>query len=173
LTPAARVSSPVGSPATPARFTFRKAERLCSQKLLDGLFRHGTAFNTYPLRFVVWRTAAGTPVSGELGFVPRPGFSPQVVLSVSKRFFKRAHDRNRIKRLLREAWRHHKLSLENEQPSTTDSVPSAAAGSLLLLGVLYIGREKPESLAFLSRRLQKGLARIRAELLASSIPSRS
>lgn len=158
--------SDAGASAAPIRFTFRKAERLCSRRLLDGLFRHGTAFNTYPLRFVVWRTGAGTAVSGEdrPRAVARSCEPVQVVLSVSKRHFKRAHDRNYIKRLLREAWRQHKHLLG---PQPVEAQPTAdVPGPLgpLLVAVLYIGKERPDSLDKLSRRLRKGLDRLRAEL---------
>ncbi len=172
------MSNPVQRPsaAAPARFTFRKAERLCSRRLLDGLFKSGNAFNVYPLRFVVWRPEAGTPVSGgstaENPSVPRrPRAVPpvQVVLSVSKRHFKRAHDRNRIKRQLREAWRQHKPWLL-EQPRISSAAPSGTGGPLLI-AVLYIGREKPESFVYLSRRLRKGLERLLAELPAHALPS--
>lgn len=147
-----------GTPLAPARrFTFRKTERLCSRRLLDGLFRHGTAFNAYPLRFVCWQTEAGTVVSGH----PTP--SVQVVLSVSKRYFKRAHDRNRIKRLLREAWRHHKPDFGAAQLPAANPRPLGP----LLLAVLYIGKEKPASLDLLTRRLRKGIDRLRAELPAA------
>ena len=184
------------SAATPARFTFRKAERLCSRRLLDGLFKHGIAFNTYPLRFVVWRTGAGTVVSGKakpLDSTPEVAEAAdevrndessnskletrnlklQVVLGVSKRHFKRAHDRNRIKRLLREAWRHEKSELTTKLTDATMQFSPAEVRPLdpLLIGVLYIGKEKPESLAYLTRRLRKGLDRLRAELPSAPPPS--
>lgn len=168
------------SGAVPRRYTFRKAERLCARRLIEPLFQSGRAFNTYPLRFVYGQIAAGTGVSDNtIGPVPKSaGAGPpepapagaaaqppapgvvQVLLNVSKRQFKRAHDRNRIKRQLREAWRHEKARL---QP--------APAGTSLLVAVLYIGREKPESLAFLARRLRKGLDRLLAELPPPEPPS--
>lgn len=148
--------APSGAPV-PVRYTFRKAERLCARRLIDPLFQTGKSFNVYPLRFVYGHFAAGTPISG-------PSTEPlQVLLSVSKRHFKRAHDRNRIKRQLREAWRHHKHRLVQPLPS----------GGPLLVALLYIGREKPESLDYLSRRLQKGIERLRGELPANAAPSAS
>ena len=189
------VSSPLGRSANnPARFTFRKAERLCSRRLLDGLFKHGVAFNAYPLRFVMWRTGAGTPVStpGSTTSAPAPPLpgagsvgsaGVKVVLSVSKRFFKRAHDRNRIKRQLREVWRHEKHVLEvGAAPAAADSgagITRAGPATVtdapgpLLLGVLYIGREMPASVSYLTHRLRKGLNRLRTELPGPAAPSRS
>ena len=79
--------------------TFSKKERVASRKLMDTLFRPGNSKSmvAYPLR-VVYRCqgrAEGDP-------------PVQVLLSVSKRHFKRAVDRNRVKRQLREAYRHSK-----------------------------------------------------------------
>ncbi len=79
------------------RFTFPKSERLCSQKLIDKLFGSGnTSCSAYPVRMVFTTVdeGAAAPV--------------QVLMSVSKRHFKRAVKRNRVKRQLREAFRRHK-----------------------------------------------------------------
>lgn len=78
-----------------SRHTFSKAERLTSRKLISEVFaREGTsqAFH-YPL-LASWRVEA------------LPGDNPvQVLFSVPKRKWKKAHDRNRIRRQMREAWR--------------------------------------------------------------------
>jgi len=80
-------------------FTFRKEEKLCSQKIIGEIFLSGTSFLCYPLK-VVWKY--------ELLLTPYPA---QVVFSVPKRLFKRAHDRNLLKRQLREVYRHQKQDL--------------------------------------------------------------
>jgi len=74
-------------------FTFRKEEKLCSEKIISDIFLSGTSFLCYPLK-VVWKI--------ETLFSPFPA---QVVFAVPKRLFKRAHDRNLLKRRMREAYR--------------------------------------------------------------------
>ncbi len=71
--------------------TFPKSERLCSRKAIETLFAGGNrAFSAFPLR-VVFRPITEGPT--------------QILVSVSKRHFKHAVDRNRTKRQIREAWR--------------------------------------------------------------------
>jgi ribonuclease P protein component len=79
--------------------TFRKNERLCSRKIIDQLFQTGRSFKVYP--FVVnWNEPA----------VKRP--SPlQVMMAVSSRTIRSAPERNRIRRLMREAFRKNKEGL--------------------------------------------------------------
>ncbi|HSI89549.1 MAG TPA: ribonuclease P protein component [Adhaeribacter sp.] len=115
---------------------FPKAERLCSKKLIAQLFAGGSAFNLYPLRFVVLK--AETP-SEEF---------PQVLISVSKKYFKRAVDRNRLKRQMREAYRLNKYKI------------MSGNGQLVsVLGIIYIGKEKvPYNL--IEKKLNLGLERL-------------
>jgi ribonuclease P protein component len=81
------------------RETFDKSERLCSNKLLTGLFESGNIFYT-PLFKVVWGKST-VPL-------PRPA---QVAFSVSKKGFRLAVTRNLIKRRMREAYRKNKKIL--------------------------------------------------------------
>lgn len=83
------------------RHTFGKAERLSSRSIIGEIYASkGTARQVqYPLMFVYIRR-------------PLPSrFPAQVLVSVPKKKFRKAHDRQRIKRLIREAWRHHKQDL--------------------------------------------------------------
>ena len=74
-------------------FSFDRTERLKSRKIIASLFKGGKSFVAYPLR-VVW-----TPSNaGEQG-------SATVCISVSKRLYKTAVQRNRLKRQIREAYR--------------------------------------------------------------------
>jgi ribonuclease P protein component len=75
------------------RFGLSKKERLKSRKQIDGLFATGKSFAQFPIR-----------VSYQ--FIPAANESLlQIGVTASKRHFKKAVDRNRIKRLLREAYR--------------------------------------------------------------------
>jgi ribonuclease P protein component len=73
--------------------TLGKEERLKSRKLIGKLFEEGDSLKKFPIRLVYLQAehASRYPV--------------QTSFSVPKRNFKKAADRNRIKRLLREAYR--------------------------------------------------------------------
>lgn len=84
------------------RFTFGKQEKLKSRKLIEKLFAEGNSVKKFPIRLVYLQTSHTS------------NFPVQASFSVPKRNFKRAVDRNRIKRLLREAYRHEKNGLYDE-----------------------------------------------------------
>lgn len=88
---------------TKHKFTFKKKEHLCKQKQITELFVHKTgAITLYPLR-IIFRYYHSTLNND----VPT-----QVLLSVSKKHFKHAVDRNKIKRQLREGYRKQKEILQ-------------------------------------------------------------
>ena len=103
--------------------TFTKEERLCSKRKIDSLFHGGSSFIVYPFRVVY--------LVGQSVESPYP---VQVILSVSKRRFKRAHDRNRIKRLMREVYRLQKNEL------LYDDVNKLCLN--LVLAIQYVGKEE-------------------------------
>ena len=81
------------------RSTFKKRERMVSLKLIESLFGGGCSFSVaaFPLRAVYMLSERQT------------GDSPvQLLISVPKKRFKHAVDRNRVKRQIREAFRQHK-----------------------------------------------------------------
>ena len=83
------------------KFSFGKEERLKSRKLIGELYTRGNAVKAYPLRMVF------------LQIDHHSNFPAKAAVSVPKRNFKKAVDRNRIKRLLREAYRHEKHIVYN------------------------------------------------------------
>lgn len=82
-------------------FTLSKHEKLKSTEAIDNLFVGGQSFVEYPIR-VVYKVIEECDGN-------------KVAFSCSKRNFKHAVDRNRIKRLMREAYRlnKHKLQQKN------------------------------------------------------------
>ena len=84
-------------------FTFQKAERLSKEKNIQELFSKGSSFYLYPFKILL---------------LPNPDQNypyNQVLISVSSRNFKKAVDRNLIKRRIREAYRLNKATLMGTQ----------------------------------------------------------
>lgn len=75
-------------------FHFSRSERLKSRKVIGQLFTEGQSFAVFPLRLVYVK-----------GALPEGESPVKVAFSVSKRHFKSAVNRNRIKRQMREAYR--------------------------------------------------------------------
>lgn len=78
-------------------FTFRKEERLKSRKIIGQIFKKGASVNAYPIRLVWGATTLSAPT-----------YPIQFALTVPKRAFPKATQRNRIRRQMREAYRLHK-----------------------------------------------------------------
>lgn len=99
------------------KFFFPKSEKLCSDKLIERLFSQGNReIGTFPVRLVY------LPVSTE----ELTGIN--VMVSVSKRHFKRAVKRNRVKRQLREYYRLNSCLLKEKL---------AAKGCGLLMALIF------------------------------------
>ena len=81
------------------RQTFRKSERLSSRKIITHLFEKGKVLNCFPYK-ALW----DTEVSGSKSPV-------QMCVAVPKKSFRKAHNRNSIKRKVREAYRKNKALL--------------------------------------------------------------
>lgn len=76
-------------------FSFKRSERLTGSKSISSLFQNGHSISSYPVRILYHTGGKGTqPVS--------------VAISVPKRLFKKAVDRNLLKRRIREAYRLNK-----------------------------------------------------------------
>ncbi len=101
------------------KFTYSKKEKLKSKALIDQLFAEGQSVSAFPLRLVYLGTTFDEAIMAKTG------------VSVSKRHFKSAVDRNKIKRLMREAYRLNKGMFFNNL-----TTPHAFM-------ILYIGKDKP------------------------------
>lgn len=99
---------------------FGKAYKLCSRKTIDRLFREGKQLRAFPLTMSYLENEP-------MGNVPF-----QVVLSAPKRQFKRAHDRNYVKRLMKEVLRKEKQPLEDALNES---------GKHLSLVIIYTNKE--------------------------------
>jgi len=91
-------------------FTYPKNEKLKSKITIGSLFSEGKSVSKYPLRLVY---CSGTSADSEL-----PEEKIKMGVSVSKKHFKKAVDRNYFKRVLRETYRLNKhLLIDNlKQP---------------------------------------------------------
>lgn len=104
------------------RYKFKKEEKLKSRKTIELLFKEGKSFSNFPFR-VLFLYNSDKNEALQAGF------------AVSSKHFKRAVDRNRIKRLMRESYRlqkaelHLQLKLQQKQ---------------LAVFFIYIGNELPE-----------------------------
>lgn len=100
------------------KFTFHKKERLTSQKTIESLFLNGKSVTVFPLKLLYLETTHWD------------GCKIKTAMSVSKRNFKNAVDRNHIKRLLREAYRLNKEKYFNNIPDSYAFM------------ILYIGKDR-------------------------------
>lgn len=100
------------------RNTLGTQERLKSKKLIEKLYAEGSSVKSFPLRMMFIQTAHTSD------------FPCQVGVSVAKRNYKLAVDRNRLKRLMRETYRLQKEIVYNnvEEP--------------YIFMISYIGREE-------------------------------
>ena len=98
-------------------FSYPKKEKLKSQKLIEQLFSEGKSVSAFPLKLIYLKTEFKDDIQFKTG------------VSTSKRNFKNAVDRNRIKRLLRESYRLNKAAYFNN-----------ISGSYALM-ILYISKD--------------------------------
>jgi len=86
-------------------FTYPKSEKLKSRNTIDLLFSEGKSVSKYPLRLVYVPVVLDGDQKIKMG------------VSVSKKYFKHAADRNYFKRVLRETYRLNKHLLLNQLDS--------------------------------------------------------
>lgn len=111
---------------SPGAFRFPGTHRLKSRKILGRAFEDGDVkpHKAWPLLMKIVPEKLPKPVPTQAAF------------AVSKRRFPRAVDRNRIKRLLREAWRHERHPLESHLKK---------AGVQWAIVFIFVGQEMPDA----------------------------
>ena len=105
------------------KLSFKKSERLTSRKIIDQIFAEGSTLKKYPiiLKYLAVEFRDKEPL--------------KVVMSVPKRRIRNAVDRNRIKRLMREAYRQNRVAFKEKIIAEEKS---------LALFFIYNGKENPE-----------------------------
>lgn len=101
---------------------FPKQERLSSQKIIEELFTKGSSNYLYPFRIMM------------LGRNDESKCFPQVLITIPKKNFKKAVDRNRIRRQIREAYRKNKPGIFSEKNVIKPSY----------MAIIYSAKEKIE-----------------------------
>lgn len=104
-------------------FTFSKKERLCSRKAIEKIFVSGKAINENPFR-LLWIESPN-----------EENVYLKIAISVPKKNFKKAVDRNKIKRQIREIYRLNKNRFLS--PLQNSEKKYAAI-------IIYTGREFPD-----------------------------
>ncbi|HLL44297.1 MAG TPA: ribonuclease P protein component [Segetibacter sp.] len=104
------------------RFTYNKEEKVKSRKLIEYLFSKGKSISAFPVKVLYDFVEDDTSVPLQAG------------VTTSSRNFKKAIERNRVKRILREAYRLQKLPLQQHLKEQNRS---------LALFFIYTGKELP------------------------------
>lgn len=121
-------------------FFFGKKERLHHRNKIQELFEKGSSFYLYPFKVLYLQENAVEPLQPH-----------QILISVPKRKFKKAPDRNRIKRQVREAYRLQKHLI----------APETLRKTLLIAYIYTTDKIMPSTV--LSQKLKKTLERFQKD----------
>ena len=125
-------------------FSFQKAERLCSKKIIDKLFLEGKSIFSFPLKIGYLETSLPS------------NFPVQAAFTVGKRNFKRAVQRNLIKRRMREVYRLNKSEFYDQLSEKQVAV-----------FFIFTGKTIPEY-SLIEASIKKGLKKLVSELRANT-----
>ena len=121
----------------------KKRERVSSKRTIDKLFggTNSRSLTSYPLRLRYQ----------DMDRVLSSDAGAQMMVSVPKRYFKRAVKRNRVKRQIREAYRHHKSLLPDRE------------GKTLVMAFIWMDDQLHES-EEINKKVENLLMRVRERL---------
>lgn len=124
---------------TAKRYSFPKTEHLKSKRIIEELYAKGFSVSAYPLRavFMVLSPEENMPLAS-------------ILVSVAKKRFRHAVDRNLMKRRIREAYRLNKYLLTDELQES---------GKKMAVAILYIDN-KHVGCELLNRKMRKLLENI-------------
>lgn len=131
------------------QFTFSKKERLCGKTRIEKIFYSGDAFLSYPFRVIVLSRESESD-----------GEAPSLLISIPKKRLKKAVDRNRMKRLTREAYRLNKSIL----------IESLTDDKTVDIALIYVG-DKLQPYAVVEKGVVRALCGISKRLNNSNEPS--
>ena len=133
-------------------FSLPKKYKLCSLKQIEELYAKGKLVKAFPIRILYLLDENSPSDALANGAEDTPMF--KVLFSAPKRKFKRAHDRNYIKRLLREILRLNKHELEQLLTQQNKK---------LIFSITFVGTERPDY-KFLEQKFLKAFQQLLQEL---------
>ncbi|MFA8449241.1 MAG: ribonuclease P protein component [Bacteroidales bacterium] len=119
--------------------TFKKNERLCGKKQIAELFGCGNSEFVYPFKMLI--------LEDEL---KESEPSVQVLISVPKKYFRKAYQRNSMKRLIREAYRDNKSGLV---------LACESKKIQLQIALIYVAKEALDYV-YIEKKMKEALQRI-------------
>lgn len=120
-------------------FKFGKRERLSNKIQIERLFKAGRSFLIYP--FKIFFMAHENPQHVEV----------KIIVAISKKKFKKANERNRIRRKIKEAYRLNKNILLEKK---------VALESGLNLGIVYVSDNHNPDYHYLEEKLVQCLTQL-------------
>ena len=133
-------------------FSLPKKYKLCSLKQIEELYAKGNLVKAFPIRMQYLLDSQAESQAAKEEASSAPLF--KVLFSAPKRKFKRAHDRNYIKRLLKEVLRHNKHELEQFLTQQNKK---------LIFSITFVGTERPDY-KFLEQKFLKAFQQLLQEL---------
>jgi ribonuclease P protein component len=124
-------------------FTLGAEERIKSRKAILSLFDKGTSFSIFPIR-IVYILEQRSEKNGL-----------KAAFTASKKNFKKAVDRNRIRRLMKESWRLQKNELQLSLQSSQKSLD---------IFFIYTGKELPEY-PFIYKKMEEVIQKLQDQIL--------